>query len=270
LEQQQSGISPYMYSSSTARSVSSRPVAEIVWFLHLLVIFRWRTEVPVFAAAAMAARKPRILCLHGLTQSGASFSDKIGGARRKLTRFYDLDFLDGPYPAQDFEGNESGLGWWARDDMGRHVGVEKTFEYVHDYTKGKHYDAILGFSQGGLLATALALSGDVSGDIKAVVTAGAPYRKDAFEVALARAAASATKVDGKTIPKFHFAAYSDLTVPVKWVEDLSEAGGNGQIVLHEKGHMFPTQASLVGQMMDFLALHVLEQRKKPKKENRGK
>jgi Serine hydrolase (FSH1) len=41
-------------------------------------------------------RMKRILCLHGKFQSGAIMSNKIAGARRKLARVYQLDFLNGP------------------------------------------------------------------------------------------------------------------------------------------------------------------------------
>jgi hypothetical protein len=221
------------------------------------------------------------------------FSNKIGGARRKLTRQFELDFLDGPVlllssssggdgdagpaaspPAASPQG---GYGWWVRDERGQHIGVEAPFDYIREYTKGKQYDAILGFSQGGLLATALALSGDIP-NIKAVVTAGAPHVDEPFDVAMARAAQNGNTDNagtlssillvggilapppphhGKSIPKLHFAGDTDAIISVERVERLSEAGGNGIVLRHEKGHLFPTKAEHVNAMMAFLEQHVL-------------
>ena len=45
--------------------------------------------------------KPRILCLHGKAQTAESFPKKIGGARRKLERAFDLTFLDGPIDLEE-------------------------------------------------------------------------------------------------------------------------------------------------------------------------
>lgn len=194
--------------------------------------------------------KPRILCLHGLSQSSTIFSNKIGGARRKLSKFYDLDFLDGPVEYGE------GRGWWIRNDQGQHVGVETPFDYIRNHVQNSHYDALIGFSQGGLLATALVLSGDVS-NIKAIVTAGAPHVEDAFQVAFRRASNEATIQAGLAIPKLHFAGETDTLIPVERVEKLSQEGGNGRVVIHDKGHLFPTRASEVNQMMDFLEMHLL-------------
>lgn len=224
--------------------------------------------------------KPRILCLHGLSQSGAIFSNKIGGARRKLTRQFELDFLDGPVslqvegrsvneddvqaPGGGSGGGGSYYGWWTRNEHGQHVGVEATFEYIRQYILTQQdYDAVLGFSQGGLLATALALSGDMP-SLKAVVTAGAPHVDDALDVALARGTQRQeengggwTVETGKAIPKLHFAGETDAIIPVDRVERLSSEGGNGTVLLHEKGHLFPTKAAQVNAMMEFLEQHLL-------------
>jgi len=216
------------------------------------------------ATATTTVTKPRILCLHGLSQSGATFSQKIGGARRKLARYYDLDFLDAPVRVTGTggEGGGGGFGWWIRNEQGEHVGVETSFEYIRQQTQHQTYDVLLGFSQGGLLATALALSGDVPG-IKAVVTAGSPHVEDAFQIAMARAAQRhnhnhnhISLEAGKAIPKLHFAGETDTIIPVERVEQLSREGGNGTVLKHEKGHLFPTKASEVNAMMEFLETHV--------------
>lgn len=196
----------------------------------------------------------RILCLHGGRQSGAIMSNKIAGARRKLAREYELCFLDAPIVSQGSNPNQldTQLAWWNRDEDGKHILVQEAFDYVLQQTKGESYDALLGFSQGGLLATALALSGIIPG-IRAVVTAGSPMVDEAFQVAMDMAIDEATIENGKNIPKYHFAGETDTIVPVESSRTVCQAGGSGVLVLHEKGHLFPTRAQYVNEMMEFLS-----------------
>lgn len=195
--------------------------------------------------------KPRILCLHGKFQSAAVFSNKIAGARRKISREYDLHFLDGPIMLEP--QNEDARAWWLRSEDGSHIMVQEAFEYVIAQTQKDKYDAIIGFSQGGTLATALAISG-VMPDVKAVVTAGAPHIPEAFEVAKKFAASQSdwTIKFGRDIPKFHLAGENDDMVSIDWTRELVDNGGNGKLVLHEQGHLFPTRSARVKEILDFL------------------
>lgn len=212
----------------------------------------------------------RILCLHGRSQSGAILSNKIAGARKKLQRIYELDFLDGPVllpssTMSDGGGDQNAIApsealaqyaWWIRDEStGRHVGVKDAFDYVMDRTQGKSYDAVLGFSQGGLLGTALALSGALP-NVQAVVTAGSPYVEEPFlvaqEFAVSSGADDSSTEAGRQIPKLHFAGETDAMISVESTRNLSNEGGNGRLIVHEKGHLFPTKAAHVNEMLDFL------------------
>jgi len=207
--------------------------------------------------------KPRILCLHGKSQSGAILSNKIKGATRKLTRVYDLDFLDGPIleapkAREGAEDQPQQYAWWIRNEQGRDILMHECFEYVLAQIKDQQYDAILGFSQGGLLATALVSSGKMPG-VKAVVTAGAPFVQDAWDFAFSPSSETGDKnpetlmiANGMAVPKLHFAGETDTLIPVERVEELCDQGGNGILVIHEKGHMFPTKAVSVNKMMEFL------------------
>ena len=55
------------------------------------------------------------------------------------------------------------------------------------------------------------------------------------------------------IPKYHFAGETDTIVPVESSRTVCQAGGSGVLVLHEKGHLFPTRAQYVNEMMEFLS-----------------
>jgi Serine hydrolase (FSH1) len=266
-------------------------------------------------------RRPRILCLHGRCQSGMIFSNKIGGARRKLEKVYELDFIDAPYPAArvakevaspmaatndsgcEGEGDSptknvvGGLGWWMRNEHdGSHdvQQIHETFDYIQKYVQQKqkqqqqqqqqnddppfyYYDAIIGFSQGGLLATALALSGDLPVQlpgIQAIVTASSPYVPQVIHIAQERAhrndkrryreeggddssySSGSCWQKGFAIPKLHLAGATDTMIPVDMVEQLCQEGGNGELLVHEKGHLFPTNAVHVNAILDFLKRHV--------------
>lgn len=190
-------------------------------------------------------------------------SNKIGGAKRKLAKLYDLDFLDGPIlevSETQEENQPQQYAWWIRNEKGRDILMQECFDFVLEQTKDKSYDAVLGFSQGGLLATALVSSGRMPG-IRAVVTAGAPFVQDVWDFCMTPpdGATEDKVVDMKTaietgmsVPKLHFAGETDAIIPVDRVQALCDVGGNGEVVLHEKGHMFPTKAVSVNKMMEFL------------------
>jgi len=239
--------------------------------------------------------KPRILCLHGKAQTAESFSKKIGGARRKLERAFDLTFLDGPIDLGDLVEQQqqhqqqqqssttimnTGRAWFLRElvDDGdgaaatgeeheneyRYIKLTDAVEYVARFAMDNgRYDALMGFSQGGTLATALATSGAVP--VRAVLTAGSPHIEEAFVAASDWARKSRRKesstytgeeqVDadiGLTIPKLHLAGETDAMISTESTERLAERGGNGEMIVHEKGHLFPTRAVHVDRMVEFL------------------
>jgi pimeloyl-ACP methyl ester carboxylesterase len=243
--------------------------------------------------------KRRILCLHGGSQSGAILSNKIGGARRKLQRVYDLHFIDGPIlvssrsTSATSEEDESDAtptattisktneesppppqllySWLDRDEQGNICHLDEAIAHVRRETQGQSYDAVIGFSQGGTLATALAMAGILPGKIQAVVTAGAPYiGEQIIQAALAAAAADKNnntnshdknynhslleqqQIVGLSIPKLHMAGSMDIMVPVESTRMLCDTSGNGELVIHDQGHLFPTRAGSVNYMMEFL------------------
>ena len=220
------------------------------------------------AESTPPSKKPKILCLHGKFQNASTFSNKIAGARRKLAREYELHFLDGPivleegYNGAAVDNENPPRSWWLRsDDETSHILVREALEYTNHQCNREEIDAILGFSQGGTLATALALSGAFS-NLQCVVTAGAPFVLEAFEEAaiLAKEYGSSDEIDlynsGLGVPKFHMAGQNDALVSPDSTKLLCENGGSGTFVLHEQGHLFPTRSRRVQEVLDFLAKHI--------------
>ena len=193
--------------------------------------------------------KPRILCLHGKFQSGKIFRNKIAGARRKLEREYELHFLDGPILLENENDEENSYyAWWEKTSDGQHTLVKEAFEYI-EQTETDSYDAIIGFSQGGTLATALAISG-VLPNVQCICTAGAPYVHEAFEIAL-ELSNNSPRFD---IPKLHLAGETDAMVSVESTRKLSEEGGCGELIIHDQGHLFPTRSARVKEILGFLSM----------------
>lgn len=213
----------------------------------------------------------RILCLHGLYQSGSIMSNKIGGARRRLSRVYELHFLDGPMLLPPKGGNnnheEQQYGWFLRNQETNKANTDQVcdaFEYIISETQGQSYDGIIGFSQGGTIATALAISGILSPTCKAVVTAGAPMSEEVFTIAKTYIKSNEGKSanddndsdDGYSMPKLHMAGETDSMIPLESTRSLCDSGGNGELLIHEKGHLFPTRAKYVNHMMEFLETNI--------------
>jgi predicted esterase len=245
-----------------------------------------------------STKKMKILCLHGRQQSAAMMSNKIAGARKKLQRVYELDFLDAPFEiieqvvgttsatatttttstssgqqqGQQQQQQQRQLEWWTSSNCNTNSNnnsnnnsMKEAYEYVIESTKDKNYDAIIGFSQGGLLGTAMVSLGYFP-TVRAVVTAGSPYRKEPFDIINKLMDDGEKEKEGEEgknnnnnnnilIPKFlHFAGETDIMVPIESTQLLCEHGGNGRVIIHEKGHLFPTKAIFVNEMLDFLKL----------------
>ena len=233
--------------------------------LFLLVVFIVLVEGGVNALSAMMSAKPRILALHGKTQTAESFSKKIGGARRKLAREFDLTFLDGPIDLEEVAvpppaTGASGKAWFLREPLEgkpgefRYLKLAEAMKYVTDYASmNGPFDGLMGFSQGGTLAAALAASGAIP--VRAVITAGAPHIEEAFVAASEWTATSGDAKErdvGLTIPKLHLAGETDAIISVESTDELCLMAGSGEMIIHEKGHMFPTKAVYVDQMVEFL------------------
>ena len=229
----------------------------------------------ISSAESVGAKKPKVLCLHGKFQNASLFANKIAGARRKLAREYELCFIDGPIILEEgFNGVPVDAvnpprSWWLRSEDGRtHTLIREALEYAIRQNDREDIVAILGFSQGGTLASGLALSGAFP-NLKCVVTAGAPCVAEVFEEAAILAEEYNTSHRsndnpnslydvGLRIPKFHMAGENDALVDVDSTRSLSEKAGRGTFIVHEQGHLFPTRSARVQEVLDFFERHINE------------
>jgi len=54
------------------------------------------------------------------------------------------------------------------------------------------------------------------------------------------------------------AGETDAMVSLDWTRELVESGGNGEFIVHEQGHLFPTRSARVKEMLDFLGGELLD------------
>ena len=139
-------------------------------------------------------------------------------------------------------------------DQFRYLKLAEAMKYVTDYASmNGPFDGLMGFSQGGTLAAALAASGAIP--VRAVITAGAPHIEEAFVAASEWTATSGDAQErnvGVTIPKLHLTGETDAIISVESTDELCIRAGSGEMIIHEKGHLFPTKAVYVDQMVEFL------------------
>jgi hypothetical protein len=102
------------------------------------------------------------------------------------------------------------------------------------------------------LATALAVSGILGPNLRAVVTAGAPYNQQVFQIALQTTSPNDVVNGFDNVPKLHFAGSTDALVSMESTSELCRSGGSGKLIVHDQGHLFPTRAARVKEVLDFL------------------
>jgi pimeloyl-ACP methyl ester carboxylesterase len=139
----------------------------------------------------------QLLCLHGFTQNGAQLRSRIAPLARRLGADVELVCPDGPhacsqatvdrlYTAWNLERQPPPyLCWWDASDDGRiYRGWETTLDRLKALCQPDAKCIVLGFSQGALVAAALAAlsSSDAFPALAgAVLVAGRAPRSDALK-----------------------------------------------------------------------------------------
>lgn len=119
----------------------------------------------------------KVLCLHGKFQSGDIFLRQTGAFRKSLNNIIDFHFVTSPHQTESpNETSHQGLGtsdpvytWWVGRDpttgpdgevtFKSYEGQDESIAVIDEYIAAHGpFDGILGFSQGGILASMLANS----------------------------------------------------------------------------------------------------------------
>lgn len=187
-----------------------------------------------------------ILALHGYHGSARTLRRQIAPLADALPSSVDLTFVDAPSLARgDF-------GWWHEG----FAGWEATRDWVTDLTAGRHFDGVIGFSQGAALAGLLIATQEAACDDDAVPTSlafgfgvmiGGFTSEEPQHAALFR---------GKlATPSLHATGRADGIVPMRDSLRLAERFANPVIVKHDGGHVIPADPHAVGRIVEFVECH---------------
>eukprot|EP00850_Spirogloea_muscicola_P000333 SM000001S04735 [mRNA] locus=s1:1967901:1969925:+ [translate_table: standard] len=116
------------------------------------------------AVASGGGGRLRVLCLHSFRASAAILQKQMSIARwdAAVDDLVDLVYIDAPMPASGPSDLEKHFDppyfeWWSASQDGKvYVGADTSITYVRDnLTLHGPFDGLLGFSQGGMLASYL-------------------------------------------------------------------------------------------------------------------
>ncbi|KAL8162378.1 hypothetical protein V2J09_013867 [Rumex salicifolius] len=192
---------------------------------------------------AEAPRKLRMLCLHGLRTSGAILKFQLSKWPKEVHDLVDFVCIDAPFPAKgksDVEGifDPPYFEWvHFNDEHTEYTNFEEMLKYIEDRCiENGPIDGILGFSQGGIIASALpglqaqGLCLTKIPKIKfVIIIAGGKLRSEswkakAYEHPLA-------------IPNLHFLGEKDFMRP--YGMQLLKSCIDPVIIHHSKNHIVP-------------------------------
>lgn len=191
---------------------------------------------------------PRVLCLHGYRQSGATFRAKTGALRKRLRPHAELDYLDAPHAA------DGGRAWWrASDDGSAYAGLDASVALVRSHLADHGpYAGVLGFSQGATFASLLAgLAGaEEAGALAqlrfAVLASGFASRADAHK--------DAGWYADIHLRSLHVWGEADERVPKAASEALARRFRTPETIAHAGGHVLPAGDAL-RQVASFIVRH---------------
>ncbi|KAL1744841.1 serine hydrolase FSH [Schizophyllum fasciatum] len=219
-----------------------------------------------------------VLALHGYCQSGAIFSKRIG-ALRKQCKDVEFVFVDAPlvlepidmagsFPqntATKVDSTESALasvgaaevatdanlvprGWWKRDfTTDKAIGIEQSIQVVKEVLQKRHFDGVLGFSQGAAFASLIAALLERPETYPPFLVDGKPPHPP-FEFCINVAgfkvrdpAFADTYGSGYSTPTLHIIGRNDVVVVPERSQTLVDASLNGRLEQHDGGHFVPSK-----------------------------
>ncbi|KAJ1875093.1 Ovarian cancer-associated protein 2 [Coemansia sp. RSA 486] len=196
--------------------------------------------------------KLRVLCLHGYTQTGQKFRDRLGPFRRGLKNQLDLVFMTAPHMATNVFSNSEepqekegeSMAWWNQSDDAEKVEKEimqSVQEIENTLVREGPFHGIMGFSQGAGMAAIMAALAErnkvnVGSFGFALFFAGFyPGQLRMFDEMVREA-----KVK---VPSLHVVGDNDLVVSSeRGVELATRAFDGAQVKRHPGGHFVPCNA----------------------------
>jgi predicted esterase len=204
-----------------------------------------------------------LLAFHGFTMNGETMRAALGPLVSTLSPAVNVVCLNAPHAcsAESVSRLQSGLGlrasppphlsWWnASDDGLEYRGWEETRDLVHEALKRYAPASILGFSQGAILAAAvaaLARSGELPQIHSAVLVAGRTPRDARLQAAF---------MDLIDVPSLHVWGECD-TVTGQYGQALVEQFSPAQreVAVWAGGHVIPTRGEAYDAIARFVLAH---------------
>ncbi|KJE94170.1 dihydrofolate reductase [Capsaspora owczarzaki ATCC 30864] len=209
----------------------------------------------------------RILCLHGYTQNATVFRERTGSLRKALKGVAELFYLDAPHklrPADEdrfpVEDDGQSLAWWIPDLPHRTTfrGFDESIAYVQAHCQREGpFDGILGFSQGAAMTAVLCSQASAAAGAEqaaqgaatprfrfAMMFAGFPVKDPTYQHFYEKQI---------HIPSLHVYGESDGIIAPHNSKRLADLFDNSVVHVHVGGHFLPSQASMRGVYLDFIA-----------------
>ena len=208
-----------------------------------------------FAAVARATVMRRVLCLQGKGGDGAEMHARLKRLRTALGSEWQFDCPDAPHA---IGGRDR--AWWVNPPGERsytalsYEGADLSIGQVEDAWSAGSYDALLGFSQGAMLAAVVGARGRLGrGPVRpsAMVLLGAalpkPYESLLEELSCLEPTSIVSMATGSACFSLHCLSKADVTNPPEmgeWVADCfakSSLQGATQVqkLWHDSGHVIP-------------------------------
>lgn len=200
----------------------------------------------------------RFLCLHGHSQNEHVFYEKTGGIRKALKEMVqEFMLISAPHLLPLREDQEVSMHTWYYKDYDLNIvdvdSLKVTLDFLQDLWNQNQFDGIIGFSQGGTLATIIASLCDrkyAFNGLKYLIIISSPEINHA--------------VLNSSIIKMHnynnciatkaifIIGKSDEWVPSDSTIELSYRYANKVIIYHDGGHYVPSQRCILNQIKEHL------------------
>ncbi len=200
----------------------------------------------------------RFLCLHGHSQNEHVFYEKTGGIRKALKEMVqEFMVISSPHLLPLREGQEVSMHTWYYKDYDLNIvdvdSLKVTLDYLQDLWNQNQFDGIIGFSQGGTLATIIASLCDnkyAFNGLKYLIIISSP------EINHTILNSSIIKIKNYNeciaTKAIFIVGKSDEWVPSDSTIELSNRYANKVIIYHDGGHYVPSQRHILSQIKDQL------------------